>query len=663
MITVAYTVGATVLGNAGAAIRNAPVIESLAQVTVLCFGKTSTLRGADVEIEMMSPPSGYPGLAENRVRQLLGTYARSTRADNTYLRAMARGFGGEGRVVEQEAPYLSAFGWSGITFSEPDIRGTYILGDPDLLNDQLASSDRPAHEVEPATATAPFWRRAWDRSTIWIKRMTGPGETQASEAHEIEPDASRLPTRKPLASENDPVEFGAVPGTPGLWGRLRTQLGGVFEHLEDMLGTEEAQPEAPPGAQSRLLFAYSPGPQALFDTDGWPQMPSALVPICTLTFNQQVRPEARQAVRAFTDAGVQVKLFTTDAPEVALATVGQLGIGEGRQEPGQVVSGAELTGTSEGAFAQSAQRGTIFASITPEQKAELVRVLRSQGEHVALVSDSVHDVPAMHQANVSIAFRSSSRAVLDTADIVLLEDSLQVLPTVLAEGQRIFNSLLNTLKLNLTQVSYLLLLQIVALVVGRYVFFYQPRHAGLVSLFTLTLPGLALPFWSAAVAVPGTRLRPQLVHFVLPSALTVTAAVVSIDYLFLRAGADVTYTQLAVALAVIAMGLTLFVYVQPWVWESVGGNVLSGNWRFIWLAIGLFIAYLALSSFPLAQELLKVGLLSRVVDYAVVGLVVLLWALALRAIWRTRLLNRFADIVSGSKRESRIATVVRHICS
>jgi len=129
MIVATYALGSARLGDEGALIRESRAVESLAQVSTLCFSKTGTLTGAEVGIEIISPVGGQPALAESRVRQILGDVAHTVRSDNFFLQAVAGALPGSSRPVEQTAGLLSAHGWSAVTFSEADIRGTYIIGE------------------------------------------------------------------------------------------------------------------------------------------------------------------------------------------------------------------------------------------------------------------------------------------------------------------------------------------------------------------------------------------------------------------------------------------------------------------------------------------------------------------------------------------------------
>lgn len=100
-------------------------------------------------------------------------------------------------------------------------------------------------------------------------------------------------------------------------------------------------------------------------------------------------------------------------------------------------------------------------------------------------------------------------------------------------------------------------------------------------------------------------------------------------------------TELAVT-----YGLVLIVFVQPPTRAWAGGDILSGDWRNTYMALGLFIFYNILVWIPLAQNLLRLAPLAELWEYAVIGLVVIVWLPILRAVWRAPWLNRYVGILS-----------------
>lgn len=94
-------------------------------------------------------------------------------------------------------------------------------------------------------------------------------------------------------------------------------------------------------------------------------------------------------------------------------------------------------------FRAAARNHTIFARISPEQKARLVSELRRTGRSVGFMGDGVNDALALHAADVGISVDTAADVAKDAADVVLLDKDLDVLAAGVAEGRRIFA---NTIK-------------------------------------------------------------------------------------------------------------------------------------------------------------------------------------------------------------------------
>jgi len=75
--------------------------------------------------------------------------------------------------------------------------------------------------------------------------------------------------------------------------------------------------------------------------------------------------------------------------------------------------------------------GSVFAEVRPEQKAEFVKQLQSQGERVAFVGDGINDAPAFTQADLGIAVSRASDVAREAADIILLKSEIEAVPEAL----------------------------------------------------------------------------------------------------------------------------------------------------------------------------------------------------------------------------------------
>lgn len=146
----------------------------------------------------------------------------------------------------------------------------------------------------------------------------------------------------------------------------------------EMLGRllPAAPPPPPPGWADRglrvLLYAASPVPARLHDGRGEPALPPDLAPAAWLGFSDELRPQSRETLEGFRNAGITLKIISGDNPETVAALARQAGL----PADAELVSGLDLAEMDDGQFDAVAGSGTIFGRITPEQKERLVDALR-----------------------------------------------------------------------------------------------------------------------------------------------------------------------------------------------------------------------------------------------------------------------------------------------
>jgi cation-transporting ATPase E len=411
--------------------------------------------------------------------------------------------------------------------------------------------------------------------------------------------------------------------------------------LERTLGPREEMPEdvsddQEPAELGAWLFAYLPDVVPLYDASGQALLPANLVPLARVHVAESVRPEARRTLRAFLDAGVSIKILASDDVARAARTARALGLEVG---PTTGLSGGTLTAMDRSTFAEAVRETSVFGNLSPDQKTQVLIALREGGDYVAMVGDSPGDVPAMRQANLSLALHSGSQAAMAASNIVLLKDSLEALPAVLKTGQRLVNGVLDIFKLYLSQVSMqLLLILVVALFkLGHYP--YNPTQAGVVSVLTIAFPVVLLAVWSSAGVVSEESIRRRLTRFVVPMAITLGVLSMVVYAWFLARSGDPEYAHLGVTWALLGAGWLRLLFVLPPTPFWVGGAQLRGDRRVYWLILSMVLLFLFVLSLPLLSDLLFIGWLHSAPDYAAVALALALWTFGLRAIWRARLME------------------------
>jgi magnesium-transporting ATPase (P-type) len=655
MIAVNYAMGLARVAEVGALVYRSDTIEALANTSVICFSTGGTLTGQQVTLEPAPSSDSQEHLSETRVRQLLGSCVHSVQSSNPIRLALADAFPAQPRAITEVAPFFSAHGWSGVSFEQSDMRGTYIIGAEELLEQNLeAPSEQNQHDAAASDVAQPQKSGRWR----WLPRF-GRSASSASQRETQETNvspaagepaglaaensadsalkivvAAELPSTPPDEQAADDAYSGDQPTFRQRWGnRLETW----FAPSEtEVARTKQREQEAAQEPDIRLLFAYLPEPVPLHNATGWPQLPQGLKQLGSIQLTQQVRPEALNVVQSFVEAGVSIKLISADPLELVTTTAEQLNLTGA--ETTTVVTGDNLQRMGTRAFRRTVQENNLFARLSPVQRARIVAELRRQGAYVTVVGGEVDDLPAMQQANISVAAEPSNQATMTNADIVLLKNSLHVLPEILQLGQRVVNGLLDTFKLYLTHIAAHLILLLIYMGILAVPFPYSSTQASIISVFGITFPAVFLPFFATIGRVSPRMTFRQMLHFVVPAAVTTAVLAIGIYSWGLFATGDIISTRLTVTFALVAVAFLRIIFVKPPGPFWSGANSLSDDRRPVWLTVAsaaIFVVFVVLTAmFPLFQSWFDMDLLSRPQDYVLAAVGVLLWLFITRALWR-----------------------------
>jgi Cu2+-exporting ATPase len=114
-----------------------------------------------------------------------------------------------------------------------------------------------------------------------------------------------------------------------------------------------------------------------------------------LPFSDQIRPESREVIHRLHELGIRNSVMLTGDNAIVARAVGRR-LGLSRQ----------------------------FAEMLPADKAEIIRQFQRNGSVVAMVGDGINDSPALSFADVGIAMKHGAEVARESADVVLMEDSL-----------------------------------------------------------------------------------------------------------------------------------------------------------------------------------------------------------------------------------------------
>lgn len=167
-----------------------------------------------------------------------------------------------------------------------------------------------------------------------------------------------------------------------------------------------------------------------------------LILVGYLAFLDPPKDSAIEAIAALKDNGVAVKVITGDNDIVTRKVCKEVNLNiQG------VLVGSQIEHLNDNDLKAQLDTTTIFAKVSPLQKARIIRLLRDQGHTVGYMGDGINDAAALRDADVGISVDTAVDIAKESADIILLEKNLMVLERGVIEGRRTFANILKYLNM------------------------------------------------------------------------------------------------------------------------------------------------------------------------------------------------------------------------
>lgn len=164
-----------------------------------------------------------------------------------------------------------------------------------------------------------------------------------------------------------------------------------------------------------------------------------------LAFLDPPKPSAAPAIQALLDHGVRTKILTGDNEKVTQAICEKVGL-----DVEHILLGAEIDQMTDQELADVVEKVTVFAKLSPDQKARIILQLKRNGHGVGYMGDGINDAPSMKVADVGISVDTAVDIAKETADVILLDKDLMVLETGIVEGRKVYANMTKYIKMTVS---------------------------------------------------------------------------------------------------------------------------------------------------------------------------------------------------------------------
>ena len=164
-----------------------------------------------------------------------------------------------------------------------------------------------------------------------------------------------------------------------------------------------------------------------------------------LAFLDPPKPSAAPAIKALAEYGVTTKILTGDNEKVTQAVCEKVGLDVER-----ILLGSEIDTMTDQELAEVVETTTVFAKLSPDQKARIILCLKNNGHKVGYMGDGINDAPSMKVADVGISVDTAVDIAKETADVILLDKDLMVLEKGLVEGRKVYANMTKYIKMTVS---------------------------------------------------------------------------------------------------------------------------------------------------------------------------------------------------------------------
>ena len=157
--------------------------------------------------------------------------------------------------------------------------------------------------------------------------------------------------------------------------------------------------------------------------------------IAMFVIRDTIRPEVKDTMLWFKENDVDIKVISGDN----VGTVSYIAKQSGIDNWDKAVDLSKLT--PEDNLEEIVMNNWIFARVSPDQKAEIISILKKNGKITGVTGDGLNDLLAFKQADCSIALANGAAATKNVANLILLDSNFANMKEAVFQGRRVVNNI------------------------------------------------------------------------------------------------------------------------------------------------------------------------------------------------------------------------------
>ena len=403
VVTVVLAIGMRIMAQRNAIIRHLVAVETLGSATVICSDKTGTLTLNQMTLRALYYDGNRldisgEGYCPNGDFQSDGRLMESPGTDKSLRFALSIGMLASNSTMTVGDNQCTLFG-------DPTEGALLVAGAKAGINKEELEKAFPRLDEIPFTSERQYMATLHTDSAGHIVHVKGAAEKLIGLSSHVRKNGKAVPL-----TESDRHRWQAE--IDRMAGQALRVLALAYREMP-----HETETISPEDIEGRLVLS---GLAGIIDPP---------------------RPEAAEAIRQATGAGIKVKMITGDHAATARAIADEIGL-----PSGEAVTGIELAEMSDDELSRRVEDISVFARIEPLHKLRIVQALRSRGHTVAMTGDGVNDAPALKAADIGVAMgRQGTDVAREAADMVLADDNFASVVAAVDEGRAIFNRLRNVI--------------------------------------------------------------------------------------------------------------------------------------------------------------------------------------------------------------------------